>query len=227
MKSLKLVLAVALVGLATLVPAIPAQAGGWALTFIDPMDERTTMQPATTYSITYWVLQHGNHPFEGKLGTTGLKFANASGDQVMFEGVALAEPAHYRAEVRLPSVGLWRTTAVQGFFAPYEIGLLSVPGRIAVYPAPRPSDPVGHGHGTYWGAIRPPGFCADSHSTETTSDVTPLAGTPAAGTSPAERGTTRPILMAGQFVAGVAAIVTVLLLVRRRATRRPSVPTPP
>lgn len=185
------------------------------------------MQPATTYSITYWVLQHGNHPFEGELGTTGLKFASASGEQVMFEGVALAEPAHYRAEVRLPSVGLWRITAVQGFFAPYELGLLTVPGRVAVYPAPPPSESVGHGHGTHWGAIRPPGFCADSHSTETSGDVAPLAGTPADGAPLPLQGTTRPMVMAAPLLAGVAAIVTVVLLVRRRATRRPSVPTPP
>jgi len=220
MKSLKLVLAVALVGLATLVPAIPAQAGGWALTFIDPMDERTTMQPATTYSITYWVLQHGNHPFEGKLGTTGLKFANASGDQVMFEGVAIAEPAHYRVEVQLPSAGLWRITALQGLFAPYEVGLLAVPGRVAVYPTP-PVDPAGHGHGAHWGAIRPPGFCADTHSTETTSDVVPPIGQPAAGTSLTEQGATRSMMIAGPLAGGVAAIATVVLLIRRRrATRR-------
>jgi len=225
MRPVKVVLAVALVGLVTLVPATPAQAGGWAVTFIDPVDERTTIQPATTYSITYWVLQHGNHPYEGELGTTGLKFTNASDEQVMSEGVALAEPAHYRTEVRLPSVGLWRITAVQGIFGDYEIGLLTVPGRVAVYPTP-PINPAGDGHGTHWGEIRPPGFCADTHSTETTKGVAPPKDTQAAGTSAAGQGTPPPILIAGQFVAGVAAILTVVLLVRRRATRRSGVPTP-
>ena len=220
MRLLRSFFVVGLVTLATLVPAMPAQAGGWALTLIDPMNETITVQPATKYSITYWVLQHGTHPYEGELGMTGLSFSNTNGKVVTFEGIAMAEPAHYRVEVQLPAAGLWRITALQGVFAPHEVGMLLVPGRVATYPTP--IDPAVHG--AQWGAVRPPGFCADTRVTEATSDRAPAVGPPAAGKSQTKRGATRSMLIAVALAGSAIAIAAVVLLLwGRRAARRPKV----
>src|SRR4051794_22523985 len=55
------------------------RAGNWATTELDPLPE---IKADTAYTIGYWVLQHGTHPFDGpakNLGTTGLRLIGADG----------------------------------------------------------------------------------------------------------------------------------------------------
>src|SRR5687768_923640 len=74
-----------------LISAPSALAGGWAVTYVDPVP---SIQPSVTHTVGYWVLQHGTHPFSGDLGKTGLRFKSGAGSRD-FVGVALGEPAHY------------------------------------------------------------------------------------------------------------------------------------
>jgi hypothetical protein len=146
--------AVALFGavlLTMLVSAPGAMAGNWATTYLDPLPD--TFRAGQPYTVGYWVLQHGSHPSYGELGPTALVFTPAQGDPVVFPGVALREPAHYAAAIALPHDGSWRVSARQGIFADYEIGTLTLPGRLAVSPPPAP---MPDGEKQPWGAIRPP-----------------------------------------------------------------------
>ncbi|WP_232661488.1 hypothetical protein [Pseudonocardia sp. TRM90224] len=131
--------------------ATPAFAGGWANTLLDPLPARVEAGP--TYTVGYWVLQHGTHPYEGDLGATAIVLVAENGETLPFAGVAMAEPAHYATAVRVPREGTWKVVARQGLFADYEIGTLTVPG--ALQPNPLPDDPTPAGQ-NYWGAIRPP-----------------------------------------------------------------------
>ncbi|MFB9881403.1 hypothetical protein ACFFMN_26055 [Planobispora siamensis] len=137
----------------------PAQAGGWALTLMDPVP--TGVRPDTTYTVGFWLLQHGTHPYYGDdLGEVALEFTSEK-KTVRFAGTELAEPAHYAAAVSLPA-GTWQVKAIQGWFAPHEIGTLTVPGDLKIAPLPADIQRMIEGQEShradYWGVIRPPGI---------------------------------------------------------------------
>jgi len=154
-----ILLVLAAVGLS---PAPPAQAGGWAVTLLDPLPEEFEADRA--YTVGYWVLQHGSHPFEGELGKTGLRIVGP--DKVLeFEGAALPEAAHYAVAIAVPA-GTWRVYAMQGWFAEFEVGTLTVPGGLALKPSEMAVHVGAHGDGgepPHWGAVRPPSGIADGH----------------------------------------------------------------
>ena len=141
-----------------MVPAAPAQAGGWAVTLLDPLPER--FEAGRSYTVGYWVLQHGSHPYEGDLGRTGLRLVAPDRQELTFEGVALREAAHYAAAIVVPAGGAWRVFAIQGLFAEHEVGALTVPGAMTITPPDLPVHAGRHGDGepAYWGAVHPPGF---------------------------------------------------------------------
>ncbi|HEX7308694.1 hypothetical protein [Lentzea sp.] len=113
-----------------LISAPTAAAGGWAVTYLDPVP---TVQPSVTHTAGYWVLQHGTHPYAGDdLGKTGLRFHSGSSDLV-FTGVPLGEPAHYAVTFALPE-GVYEVFGVQGMFQDHAIGTLTVPGTLRVNP---------------------------------------------------------------------------------------------
>ena len=156
-----MVILLVLVGLG-LTPALPAQAGGWAVTLLDPLPE--TVEAGRTYTIGYWVLQHGSHPFDGELGKTGLRLVGR-GQVLEFQGRALPEPAHYAVAVAVPA-GNWRVYAMQGWFGDFEVGTLTVPGGLALAPSEMGVDVGGHHHdGTspHWGTVHPPSSLTDGH----------------------------------------------------------------
>lgn len=133
----------------------PAQAGGWAVTVLDPLPAR--VQADTAYTVGYWVLQHGSHPFEGELGKSGLRLVGAD-RELEFVGRALPEPAHFAVSVAVPA-GTWRVYAMQGWFAEFEIGTLTVPGGLTLAPSEQSAEVTGRPEGggePYWGAIHPP-----------------------------------------------------------------------
>ncbi|MFC7648916.1 hypothetical protein ACFQX6_57150 [Streptosporangium lutulentum] len=69
------------------------------------------IRPGTTYTLGFWLLQHGTHPYDGTdLGEVGLRFTDGK-KTLMFPGVPLKEPAHYAAAVSLPRApGRWRAS---------------------------------------------------------------------------------------------------------------------
>lgn len=146
-----------------MVPAVPAQAGGWAVTLLDPLPDR--FEAGRSYTVGYWVLQHGSHPYDGDLGRTGLRLVGPDRQELTFEGVALREAAHYAAAIAVPSDGTWRVFAMQGPFAEHAVGTLTVPGALTIKPPDTPVDVGGHGHGEqpHWGAVHPPGYQGDGH----------------------------------------------------------------
>jgi hypothetical protein len=154
MSRLRVVVLLVLVAVG-LAPAAPASAGGWAVTLLDPLPDR--IEPDRAYTVGYWVLQHGSHPFDGELGRTGLRLVG-QGRELEFEGRALPEAAHYAVSFAVPA-GTWRVYARQGWFDQFELGTLTVPGGLKLAP-PETVYAGGpkHGHGTpQWGAVHPPG----------------------------------------------------------------------
>ncbi|GAA4580878.1 hypothetical protein GCM10023194_10450 [Planotetraspora phitsanulokensis] len=160
------------------------RAGGWATTELDPLPDKLVANKA--YTIGYWVLQHGTHPFDiagEDLGSTGLRLTSTSGGTTLnFTGTPLPEPAHYAVTIKIPD-GQWRLQGIQGMFLPYEIGTLDVPGGLT--PAP-PKAPMSLGIGIvdYWGTIKPPGFPWDGEVTSSQPPAPPATAAPAAVAQP-------------------------------------------
>jgi hypothetical protein len=217
------VLTATLVGLAgamALAPT-PAHAGNWAVTVLDPVPDR--LEPGRGYTLGLWVLQHGFHPYEGDLGRVSLRLVDAKGASVSFPAVALPEPAHYAAAVAVPHPGAWAVISVQGRFADYHVGTLTVPGRLSVLGVPVPLQPAQTNK--YWpGAIRPPTVPVDTnrnpfapvaapHDSDTVAAAEPVSRTTAA---PA-RSTPRLAVLVGLAV--MAAAIAALVGYRRRPRR--------
>ncbi|MEU4407328.1 hypothetical protein AB0F88_22625 [Streptosporangium sp. NPDC023963] len=214
--------------LAFIVPLLalgaPARAGGWALTVMDPVP---VTSPDTTYTLGFWLLQHGTHPYEGDdLGEVALRFTDGK-RSLTFSGVALKEPAHYAAAVSLPK-GTWEVEGIQGWFSPYRIGTLTVPGGLKVAPVPEDlrRSIAAQPQRDYWGVIRPPGVPLGDGVPSESAGPTPAA-TPAAapaGGSPVETATVavveqetwwRPPYVLAALV-GIAALTALVYRVRRR-----------
>ncbi|OPG06630.1 hypothetical protein [Microbispora sp. GKU 823] len=143
---------------AILAPALPAhaRAGFWAVTELDPLPAE--VRPDVSYTVGFWVLQHGTHPYEGPGGLepVGLRLTGEDGTALTFDGTPLPEPAHYATSIKVPA-GRWRVQGLQGMFAPYEIGTLTVPGGLKAAPPQFPV-PAGTEVMDYWGPVKPPGF---------------------------------------------------------------------
>ncbi|MGW7478235.1 hypothetical protein ACWGH8_06595 [Nonomuraea muscovyensis] len=167
------------------VGALPVSAAGnWAVTYLDPAPER--FAPDTPYTLGYWVLQHGTHPYEGDdLGRTGLRLTGGDGRVLEFDGTALPEAGHYATAVAVPA-GVWRVQGVQGLFEPYEVGTLRVPGGLTVHPLQRGlAEAIRSGEHRYWGAVRPPGFPAGSPSASVAPSATSSATSSVTASAPA------------------------------------------
>ncbi|WP_206061027.1 hypothetical protein [Nonomuraea basaltis] len=149
-----LVAAVAALSAVT-VPA--AAAGGWAVTYLDPLPAR--FEDGRPYALGFWVLQHGTHPFEGELGAVGLRLTREKdGKSLSFDGTALPEAGHYATSVVVPE-GVWKVEGIQGMFQPHDVGVLTVPGGLEIKPVGKEVVEGFVSRGTdYWDAVRPPGF---------------------------------------------------------------------
>ena len=220
------VLAATLVGLTgglLLAPA-PAYAGNWAVTVLDPLPDR--LEPGKGYTVGLWVLQHGFHPYEGDdLGPVGLRLVDGKGTALTFPAVALPEAAHYAAAIAVPHAGEWAVVGVQGRFAEYHVGTLTVPGGLAVLGVPPPLESPQVDR--YWpGAIRPPAVPQDagrdpfgSAYTARAAEPGPPTPTPVSRAAPAQTGVSRVTLLVAVTIAVVA--VAGFQTYRRIARRRP------
>ena len=184
---MKVILAIFAAGAALFTTIVPALAGGWAVTILDPLPDR--IEAGHAYTAGYWVLQHGSHPAQFAIGETGLKLVDERGQSLTFPGVALAEPAHYATAFALPHDGAWELYGVQGVFQEYKVGMISVPGALTVLPTPAPLENAGHDDHV-WGAIHPPKVVTEPHTDSVAADhsaMTRSARLHATGDAPAQQ----------------------------------------
>jgi hypothetical protein len=212
MKLLRVLLAVVLAcgGWALAGPVVLA--GGWATTLLDPLPDRIEANQA--YTVGFWVLQHGSHPANPPITDAGLKFTDEKGTAMKFNGAALSEAAHYAAAILLPHDGAWQVEGLQGWFAPYKVGTLSVPGGLALATPPQAMQFDGHADHA-WGAIHPPNMAAGTHSAAAQtghSHDAALAQTVSvkANPTPAPAGSQGPSVLAGTLGLLVAASLGLL-----------------
>ena len=217
-KALRICALLALVGVGVAIPTLPANAGGWAATVLDPLPER--FEADRSYTIGYWVLQHGSHPYEGDLGFTGLRLAGPNSEQLTFEGVALPEPAHYAVALALPTDGQWQVYALQGVFQEQNLGTLTVPGGLALLPPDGKVAPGQHSHtgqASPWGAVHPPDSAGGHGHDHAAAPQQAIENVVAAAPQPAQPGqrSTMPALL------GFGSVIVLLgLLVGARQRRR-------
>ncbi|MEV0620789.1 hypothetical protein AB0I81_46215 [Nonomuraea sp. NPDC050404] len=221
MRKLLVVLAGVLV---LVVGALPvAAAGNWAVTYMDPAPSR--FEDGESYALGFWVLQHGNHPFEGKMEPVGLRFTGSGGESLTFAGTALPEAAHYATSVVVPR-GVWRVQGIQGPFEPYEVGTLTVPGSLKINPVAQ--DMVLPGGEDYWGDVRPPGFApGEKIGLAVGAPAAPQAtATPREQTAAAESGGVPAYtLLIAAGVGALLAVAALRLTVLRRRREEPSEPS--
>jgi hypothetical protein len=137
---------------AALVPCLlttpSALAGGWAETVLDPPPAR--IEANVTYTLGFWVLQHGSYPYRGDLGEVVLT-ARTDGEALDFPATAAATPGHYSAEVVLPRDGVWHLGARHGALAfDEDVAMVTVPGGVEISPSEMASR-ADH----EWGVVRP------------------------------------------------------------------------
>jgi hypothetical protein len=133
-----------------LLAAPPAQAGAWEETLLDPPPAR--VEAGLTYTLGYWVLQHGSYPFQGgDLGPTALRATDGKGTVVDFPGTASATAGHYSAEVVFPHDGEWTIASQHGvIMTDALVATVTVPGAVAIAPS-TVSERASHD----WGVVRP------------------------------------------------------------------------
>ena len=162
---------------AVLALATPVLAGGWATTLLDPLPDR--LEAGHTYTVGFWILQHGSHVSQIALNNPGLKLVDDKGQTLAFKGVALPEGGHYATALILPHDGDWAIFGMQAPFQDYDVGVLRVPGRVVVGPTPQPlafqPDPS-------WSTVKPPTVIGEAVPAPKTTPAT--QGLPAPASSP-------------------------------------------
>ena len=112
MRILRVALALLVVAAGVLIGAPPAFAGNWVVTVLDPVPDR--FEPGRAYTIGFWALQHGSHPYSGTFETIGLRLLDEKGTPLVFNATALPEAAHYATAVRVPTAGTWTVYGMRG-----------------------------------------------------------------------------------------------------------------
>jgi hypothetical protein len=232
MRVIRAALALLVVLGGVLVGSPPAFAGNWAVTLLDPVPER--IEAGRAYTVGFWVLQHGSHPYDGKLDPVALKLVDAKGSVTTFPGTALPEAAHYATSMLLPASGTYTVLGVQGIFQDYKIGTLTVPGGLSILGTPEtavvsPTDKT-------WGAIRPPTVPVDpARDPFEQNDTRPVQVAPVQATQTPATAATEPTGSAVRPTASVLAALVVVAVVlgllyfrrRRPAVSAPAAPAPP
>src|SRR5207248_6055733 len=129
---------VAIVALLAL--ASPALAKEGAVTKFDSTPNEWHASQA--YTLGYMIRMDGVEPY--KADTTEIIASSiAGGAALTFPGVGDATPGHYTARVMFPAVGTYHWRVTQGsFFAPFDLGTISVLPAAASSISSAPSAPV-------------------------------------------------------------------------------------
>jgi hypothetical protein len=135
-------------------------AGGWATTLLDPLPDR--MEAGHSYTVGFWILQHGSHVSKIALSDPGLRFVDDKNQTLVFKGAPLPEGGHYATAIVLPHDGDWAILGMQAPFQDYKVGVLSVPGRLVVSPTPQP---IPWPPDQSWSTVRPPSVTAEAGPT--------------------------------------------------------------
>lgn len=136
---------------AALLVSSPAMAGGWATTLLDPLPDQ--VEAGHSYTVGFWILQHGSHVSQFALSDPGLRFVDDRNQSLAFNGTRMAQGGHYATTIVLPHDGGWTVFGMQAPFADYQVGVLSVPGRLVVSPTPQP---IPWPPDQSWSTVRPP-----------------------------------------------------------------------
>ena len=137
---------------AVLTFATSAFAGAWATTVLDPLPDR--LESGHSYTVGFWILQHGSHVSNPALTNPGLRLVDEQGKSVTVKGVPLPEGGHYAAALAIPHDGTWAVWGSQAPWADYQVGMLTVPGHLVV--AQPPIAPFATTPDPSWSTVRPP-----------------------------------------------------------------------
>jgi hypothetical protein len=192
---------------AALAVATPALAGGWATTLLDPLPDR--IEAGHTYTVGFWILQHGSHVSQIGLSDPGLKLVDDKGEALAFKAVALPEGGHYATAIVLPHDGDWAIFGMQAPFADYRVGVVRVPGQVVVAPTPQP---ISFPPDPSWSTVKPPSVTSEALPPP---KITPVKPAPKAAVS-------SPLLPLAPLGVGVLlgmAVAGGALAVNRRLSR--------
>lgn len=192
--------------------ASPALAGAWATTALDPLPSR--LESDQSYTVGFWILQHGSHVSHPALTDPGLRLVDEQGKSVNVKGVPLPEGGHYAGAFAIPHDGTWTVWGTQAPWMDYEVGTLTIPGTLSLAPSPIP--PLAATPDASWSTVKPPSVVAQ---------LAPIRAAPARSANPAKApagtspGTPWAPFGSGLFAGLVLAAVSYRLLTRRRGPR--------
>ena len=121
--------------------AVPALAKEGATTKLDTLPANWA-HAGQTYAVGYTIRMDGIEPY--KADRTEIIATSLDGKTALsFPGVGDATPGHYTAQVLFPSAGTYRWSVTQGsYFAPYDLGTLTVLPAVASAPNAAPAAPA-------------------------------------------------------------------------------------
>ncbi len=99
-----------------------ASAGGWA---VSTLDATPSPVPGQAIDVGFTIRQHGVTPIDLDEGV-GIQVTAADGTVQQFPAVLQGATGHYVASVVFPVVGDYTWSVQQGWFAPQELGTLTV-----------------------------------------------------------------------------------------------------
>ena len=110
--------------------AAPAAAGGWAVSTLD--QPPSTLVAGQDTQVGFVIRQHGKTPVNPDSGTIGIRLTEqATGRVYEFPAAQTGPTGHFVATVRPPTAGAWTWEVLQGWFAPQELGPITVVGLAA------------------------------------------------------------------------------------------------
>jgi hypothetical protein len=118
----RVAIAALVAAVAALAGGSPASAGGWAVTSLDEMPAAVAGEPV---AVGFTILQHGVTPVD-PTDDVGIELTAADGTTSYFPAIAEGGVGHYVASVTFPDDGEYRWRARQGWFAPHDLGTISV-----------------------------------------------------------------------------------------------------
>jgi hypothetical protein len=129
-KKLLVPLAAGAAGLLSVAAPHPVDAGGWAVTTLDPMEMPA---PGDQVDVGFTIRQHGVTPVA--VSDVSILVTDASGATETFAAHPDGTTGHYVAPVTFPAAGSYRWSVVQGWFGPQDLG------TVRVQPLAAPVDP--------------------------------------------------------------------------------------
>jgi hypothetical protein len=192
-----------------------AQAGNWEETLLDPPPAR--IEPGVTYTLGYWILQHGSYPYlGGDLGPTALVATEAGGDRVEFPGLATETAGHYSAEAVFPHAGTWTISSKHAILMTDSlVATVTVPGSVRIAPSP-----VVERAPHRWGTVRP-SFPPTAPDARMAGPAAPAAEPTPAAVEPRSAATVEEPAVApwGLLAVGAVAMIGLAVWLVRRWTR--------